>query len=462
MVARHKNSIFPHLIYDTSKFRFCDRIESRKGSRALDSKSAYEWEFKKGRQVRLKYRSTNLVSGFALVLISLLVQFFFIGRYLDNSIVSTYAPTAVDAQDYANRALTWHEKGFGAAFQDAYRMPGYPSVILAMHVLFPNSTFLAIKLLQMFGAAISCALIKAILEKLIPSWLAFLSAIFFAFLPIWHFTPVLLGESLTSTIFVVLLYALSRQSTRFPSKMQLLSVSLLITVLTFLKPNNLLLLIAVLTFFGLKTNKRFLYVATFITLLTFIFLSPWLKFTANVQPGFHGLTTNSGINLYIGTGMILNYDNGVLAQSATKWKVDPKSNPQDVLQVPSDLAPGQLNAYFQDKAVDIWKKRTLNEIRYGFDKALIAFGFKGNSALDYSLGLLNFLSLIAAIYLLNFTELRVWAITYFSTILILGFQAMLFQADRRFIAPVVFPLLTINLFLAIGRFMMNRFLIFKV
>lgn len=48
---------------------------------------------------------------------------------MDNSILSAYAVGAVDASDYASRALIWQAEGFSQAFKDAYRMPGYPAII---------------------------------------------------------------------------------------------------------------------------------------------------------------------------------------------------------------------------------------------------------------------------------------------------------------------------------------------
>ena len=100
---------------------------------------------------------------------SLLIQMIFIGKYLDNTVVSTYALSAVDAADYANRAQIWKNQGFSSAFGDAYRMPGYPSLILVVSSFFPNHTFLTIKIIQMLGLSLSSVIIKTLLEKLVST-----------------------------------------------------------------------------------------------------------------------------------------------------------------------------------------------------------------------------------------------------------------------------------------------------
>ena len=90
-----------------------------------------------------------------IILTDLLIQFVVIGKYLDNSIISPYAPTAADAADYAIRAETWQNNGFSKAFSDAYRMPGYPFIIYLMRLIVPSAPYLGVRFFQMFAVAIS-------------------------------------------------------------------------------------------------------------------------------------------------------------------------------------------------------------------------------------------------------------------------------------------------------------------
>lgn len=387
---------------------------------------------------------------------SLLIQILIIGKYLDNSIISAYAITAVDAADYVNRAQIWRNSGFSSAFSDAYRMPGYPSFILILSFMFPNHTFLALKILQMLGLGLSTVMIKILLEKLVSTRLSLLGSFLFTLIPIWHFTPVLLAESLTATFFVSLILILSGVTDLGPTKARIFLISILIAILTYLKPNNVLLIIPVIVFLYFKVRYGALRSVGLIAALFVLWLTPWIGFANNSNPGFHGLTTNSGINLYIGTGMIVSYDGGVLSSAAIKRGVDPKSNPSDVLNVAEGFSPVQVNELFQDRALEIWRERPIKVSLYGLEKVLIAFGFKANSHLDYLLGTFHLGALFAGTILLKFPNYRIWGISLLSTFLILAAQAAIFQADRRFIVPVFSPVAVIALTLALSLFSVKK------
>lgn len=391
-------------------------------------------------------------STLAIILLDLLVQFLLIGNHLDNSVISPYAPTAVDAADYVTRAQIWETEGFATAFGDAYRMPGYPLLIMIMHFVVPSAPYLGVRLLQMLGLALSAALIKVLLERVTSTWIAIFGGVLFTVLPIWHFVPVLLAESLTSTLVVILIFILSSVSKVGINRNQLVVISLLIAGATYLKPNNLLLLIPVITFM-IFTLKRYLVRSISAIILAVVFLLlPWVLFTSSAQPGFLGLTTNSGINSYIGTGMVLSYDEGVLAKSAVRWKVDPRNNPEDTLGSTTGLSPAQQNSILVKKSIQIWKKRPFNEIGFGLDKTLIAFGIKSNSLFDHIFGLFSFLSVLAGIILLKVKEFRAWGSVILVTASLLALQAAIFQADRRFVVPVLFPFSVVCLGLTLSIF----------
>jgi hypothetical protein len=389
-------------------------------------------------------------STIVIFLLSLAVQFILIGQYLDNSIISAYASTAVDAADYSERAQVWQADGFKEAFDDAYRMPGYPLIILIMNYLLPSAPYLGVRLVQMFGLALSAGIINVVLQKFVSRKAAFLVSSLYIFLPIWHFVPMLLAESLTSVIVVALVYVLATLKYSEISWQHLVKISILIVIGTYLKPNNLALLVVVFAFLIFTLRARIIISLSSIILMVALLLSPWVLFVNDSQPGFFGLTTNSGINLYIGTGMVLSYDESLLAKSAIKWRVDPRNNPTDIRVGATAGSPAKQNSEFTDKAFEIWKERPLKEIGYGIDKTLIAFGFKSNSVTDYVYGLFNALSLISAALLIRSRTFRAWGVTTLVTALVLASQAAVFQADRRFVVPVLFPLAIVSLGIALG------------
>ncbi len=386
----------------------------------------------------------------AVVLLSFTLQFILIGRYLDNSVISPYAPTASDAVDYVERAQLWQTGGFELAFSDAYRMPGYPLVILIMNYLLPSAPYLGVRLLQMFGLALSAGIIKVVLENFVTRRIALLVCILYILLPIWHFVPALLAESFTSVIVVALIYVLATLKFSEISWQHVFKISILIVAATYLKPNNLILLIVVFGFLACTLKTRMIKTLSSVVLIVTLLLSPWVLFVNQAQSGFFGLTTNSGANLYVGTGMVLSYDESVLARSAVKWKVDPRSNPTDLFTNNIIESPAAENSKLTEKSIQIWENRPLKEIGYASDKILIAFGFKSNSTTDQVYGLFNILSLIAAVLLIRSQTVRAWGFTTLITALLLAAQAAVFQADRRFVVPVLFPFAIVCLGIVLG------------
>lgn len=384
----------------------------------------------------------------AVMIFSVLVQLVLIGNFLDNSVVSAYAPTAMDASDYTNRALLWQSEGFYAAFRDASRMPGYPFVLLTFQTIFSSYSNVAIRILQLLLLAVSAGLIKVVLQRYVPLAFAVTTGALFALLPIWHFVPILIGEALTAVITTFVIYFLAKIHDREFSRSTVLFLSLCVAIATYIKPNNLLVIVPILGFLIFSKNSNPFKSIPKIVAIVFVLLLPWLVFTSKVQPGFLGLTTGSGVNSYIGTGMILDYDQGFLSRSAIKWKVDPKSNPLDSFESAINATPEEMNSLYLQKSIEIWKKRFWRELGFGLDKVKFAFSLGTNSNFDILIGVFNLLGFVAGLVLLKFRDLRPWGIALLLAVATLALQAIVFQADRRFVVPVLFPFATVCLGLA--------------
>ena len=396
------------------------------------------------------YAFLSKYSTVAVIIFDILVQLILIGKFLDNSVISSYAPTAADAGDYTNRAELWKNQGFVEAFDDAFRMPGYPSIILLMSYVVPFAPNLAVRILQMFAVALSVGLIKIVLQKIVSLRISLLGSVLYILLPIWHFVPILIAEALTSVIVVVIIWLLTFGHNLEFTKLLILKISTFIAIAVYLKPNNFLLIFSVIGFIVFsKSSHPFRNTAKLfsITLLT---LLPWIFFASNSQPGFIGLTTTFGSNLYVGTGMHLDYNGDILSQSAIRWKVDPKSNPSDVIDDETVGTPAELDALYKHKAIEIWGKRPLNVLGFGIDKTLIAFGIKANSAPDHIFGIFSVLALFGSLILLRTPALRPWGSATLFMMLGLAAQAFMFQADRRFVVPVFLPFATVCLGIVLG------------
>ena len=391
---------------------------------------------------------------------SFLLQLFLIGKYLDNQVVSSYAPTAIDAADYVGRASLWNSNGFTTAFSDAYRMPGYPLIILIFQETLTDNPYLALKVFQVILFSLSVLLIKSIVSEIsdprTATWVSFAYAI----LPIWHFTPVILAESLTTVLFTFTLFLMTRLNPDSQNIRKATLIGLLVSALVYLKPNNLMLLVSIVLYVLILSKKFWIQILANISLVVFLAVGPWMLLANHVQPGFIGLTTNSGGNLYTGTGMILDYNGSWLAKSATRWQVDPNSNPRDLLENDGKKSAVELNTMYTEKAVEIWMKRPLSQIRFGIDKVLIAFGLKSNSLSDYALGLITLGSFIGSLLLFTSIKYRPLGASLICFLFLLAIQAFVFQADRRFVVTILFPFFAIAMgaFIEKGKtFISNRY-----
>jgi hypothetical protein len=385
------------------------------------------------------------------IIFSVLVQMVFVGTFLDNSVISSYAPTATDAADYKSRALLWQSQGFGAAFNDASRMPGYPFALYISQVVFFNYSNLIIRILQLVLVAISAGIIKLVLEKYVPRELAVLGGALFGLLPIWHFVPILIGETFIAVIATVSIYLLTKLHDGVLTRNIILCLSLCVTMATYIKPNNFLLIIPIFGFLLFSKNSNPIKSISKIFTIVLLLLLPWLVFANTAQPGFLGLTTGSGVNAYTGTGMILEYNQGFLSRSAIKWRVDPKNNITDSIQNTGSLTPAEMNSVYSQKSIEIWKKRFGRQLGFGIDKVKFAFSVSSDSKFESLIGFFNLVAFTAGLILLKFRDLRSWGGALLLLTVTLALQAIVFQADRRFVVTIFFPFAAVCLGLAFGK-----------
>jgi hypothetical protein len=136
--------------------------------------------------------------------------------------------------------------------------------------------------------------------------------------------------------------------------------------------------------------------------------------------------------------MILGYNGGVLEKAAVRWKVDPRVNLEDQIPDISNFTSAEQNYILTQKSIDIWMSRPLSQVGFGFEKILIAFGLKGNTLADYPIGGFSLLTILTSMFNIYRRSHLAWGYSTLATGLVLGFQVVLFQADRRFIIPSFF------------------------
>ena len=391
-----------------------------------------------------KVHVANKFEIIIILIVSLSIQGLVIGKFLDNSIINSYLPFYTDAEEYVEYSNVWAQKSFDEAFKNLWRMPGYPAFLQVIKFLSPNEPFLTVRILQSLGTSLAVVILFVVLKKYITKKLAFIFCLLYCCVPTWYFSFGLTPESLTYFIIVLIIYVLSELSKC--NFMSILVIGLLLSTLVYLKPNNILLIIPIFIFM-ITSFKRSIK-KSLISLLIIILLTllPWIVYSNIGERKFYGLTTAQGLNLYIGTGMVLTYDNSTLANSAIHWKVDPRNNPKDIVNTNSFNSTLESNQYLTEKALGIWKTRPIQQVGFSFDKILIAFGFKVNSISNYLLGVFTAFTLAGSILLYKIKPLKAWGATTLTVFIVLAIQAAIFQADRRFVLTVFpqFGLLSIS------------------
>jgi hypothetical protein len=396
-------------------------------------------------KIFFKVHVANKFEVITILIVSLSIQGLVFGKFLDNSIINSYLPFYTDAEEYVEHSNVWAQKSFDEAFKNLWRMPGYPAFLQVIKFLSPHEPFLTVRIIQSLGTSSAVVILFFILRKYSTKKHAFIFCLLYCFVPTWYFSFGLIPESLTYFTIVLIIYVLSKLS-RYNFKL-ILVIGLLLSILIYLKPNNILIIIPVIIFIiaSLKGSIK----KSIISLLVIILLTllPWIVYSNAGERKLYGLTTTQGINLYVGTGMVLTYDDSALANSAVNWKVDPRNNPKDIVNTKSFNSMIESNQYLTEKALGIWKTRPLQQIGYSFDKILIAFGFKVNFISNYLLGVFTAFALVGSILLYKIRPLMAWGVTTLTIFIVLAIQAAIFQADRRFVLTVFpqFGLLSISL-----------------
>lgn len=368
---------------------------------------------------------------------SLFIQLLFIGRYINNEVVNSWVPIASDAFDYIDRAKLWRVEGFTSAFSDVYRMPGYPFVHLLAQIVYPDGSQLFVRIIQVILLALSAGLVTMIFMKFLDSRWSLFGGVLFSVIPLWYFSPILIVENLTSVFFVLILYftVLLCETHKFKF---LLLIGILIACEVYLKPNNILLIVPVAIYILLSNMKRKISTVILLMVVVSLPMLPWMIFGNSQQPGLISLATNSGANLYIGTGITSDNSDSALSQSAGRCQIDLINSSEFTADMKNAKTPIQADNTYKEAAIEIWRNHPKKEFCFAFQKILFAFGLKGNTLLDYPIGGFSVLAILTSMFNVYRRSYLAWSYSTLATGFVLAFQVALFQADRRFIIPSFF------------------------
>jgi hypothetical protein len=385
-------------------------------------------------QIHVLVNPTTLgIIGFSLV-----IQLLIFREHLNDAVLSSFAPLYTDADEYVKYADNWSSKGFSQSFSDLWRMPGYPAVILLFKNIFYTQPYLVLRIFQIILIALSAGILQIILKKLTTKKLSIIGSLIYSIFPTWYFSTILYAEALTLCLVVFLTLIISQVNMHSISISKMVLIGILFALLIYLKPNNIILGLPIAVYMWSIQKKHILKFLFVMYLTTLVILAPWFMHISNTNPGFVGLTSTQGINLYIGVGMVPTPSNEMLFNSGTNCNVDPQSNPGDILQYGLNFGVEE-SKILTRKSFEIWQERPKQQLCHAVNKILIGFGILANRPIDFTFGIFNLIAVICAAFLYTQLKFRPWASVVLVTALVLMIQSAIFQADRRFVITVFTP-----------------------
>jgi hypothetical protein len=369
---------------------------------------------------------------FLLCLANLSVQFLAHRGALDNGVENRSSPSSGDSRDYVRRAeLLAGPGGFQAAFADGRRTPGYPLFLAALRPL-SAAPLRAARIVQIFLSAsiifLAFLALRNLLHGLPASDLKALggAALIAAWPPLYHFSPILIAEACSLFLMAALLWSLSLRPENTPRSVPWVAPSLLFAALVYLKPNHFLLILPLAIFLG---RKR----AAWFVLLSLALIAPWSAFVSLQNHRLAFLSTASGINLYLGTGV---------AQDAKDARTLPHRFARHAgfglgEQAPRD--PGRV-------ALEVWREHPVRTALYGATKVLHGFGGSLRGVRDALLAALLAASLFCARRLWRKGDWkeasrtdRAWVLFFGGILLVTALQLFLYLPNQR-LKTVLFDL----------------------
>jgi hypothetical protein len=370
---------------------------------------------------------------------------------LDNSVENRYSPTSTDSRDYVRRAEILAGKGtvqgpFGKAFEealgDAYRMPAYPLFLSAFYPVF-KAPLQAARYAQILLSALVILLAWLTLRNLMGDTAGALggAALIAAWLPLYYFSPILIAESCSLFVFAALLYAMSRPvPAKHAAPLSWMALPLLFATWVYLKPNHILLLAPLAAFVwmrerrgGTHSSSRGLVRAILCILVVLAVLAPWSVFISRQHGKPLLLSTASGVNLYLGTGVI---------QSPAEANTLPYKYAARMGMIQGDSlvrsASGTAEAMEAEEARlaagarSIWRAHPLRTAGYGVAKALHGFGFSLRGARDVLLLAFLALSVLASARAWKTPAHRPWAVFFWGVLLVTFLQMFVYLPNQRF------------------------------
>ena len=408
------------------------------------------------------------------VTLLLMSLFAFVGYYtlfaegFDNQTLNTFAPHSTDAVQYVSLAETLTEPGgFTKAFGDGYRTPMYPVILFICQYVFSKS-LLAARILNLLLTAAIIPLIFASIRKVTSTnTTSFLgAALCLIWVPFYYFAPVLIAESI-SFFFVavtILLLSLYQSSGKL---ILLIGSGIVLAILVYLKPNHILLALPVCVFAGMASRGKWRIHALIPIALMVALILPWTVFISEKNNTFIPLSTTSGMNMVLGTGISdgeffytgeqdPSGEGTLPAKLSRVLELRDPSFMQQLRLEAEGLSSAERNSLYSQKALLLWRTEPMKITVFGIAKILHGFGFSLRGFRDYITAAFTLITFACSILVWRMKKYRIWCVFFWLSAAVIVVQMFGFLPNQRF-KTVVFDLPGMLMIVLMSESFMNRF-----
>ena len=328
-------------------------------------------------------------------------------------------PYVKDELDYIGRGLFLMQKNF-AVLSDGYRPPLFPLWIGFVHYFVPEEFLLnTIRILNILMVSLIPTLWFRVAyknrdndRKNIYLFMALLTAIWLPFYLFSFYALAEAGSFLFLNILLITILGYEQDKTEQDFYRRTALISIILTLLFFLKANNILIAVPVALFVFFTLNARWksrIAIVSFMSSLTLILIMPWIIFVST-STGKLNISTTGGYNLLVGTGHHYNIMTPDVNNLPYKY-IHPPTATQDkeqpIISILSkeDLlsyqtaqrkvagaklytderakARGNFDKVCKQIGIKIWRENTKEQVIHGFLKIIHSYGGSLRGAKDY-------------------------------------------------------------------------------
>lgn len=355
---------------------------------------------------------------------------------LDNQTVNEYSP-ARDARDYVQRAaLVAEQNDFETAFEDGWRLPGYP-LFLSLFFAFSDTPLLVARYAQILLTSLIILILYFTLVNLLKNKRrAFLGALAVSvWIPFYYFSTILKAESLSIFLFALLYLALSALSEK-KTRLVLYSSPVILALLVYLKPNHVFISLPLLAFLYLKNREAVsLFHLAGVFVLFALLLAPWTAYVSLRNDRLIPLSTTAGRNLYLGTGVAMDqhYEKGALHfLTADRFELRSQAITDQTLAAVQSLSKSGQSDYYTEVAKQIWMSRPVETTTYGLAKILHGFGFSLRDVRDVVFASFFLSSIAFSVFLWTSNRHREWCVMFWGVVFVTSLQTFFFTIEQRY------------------------------